>query len=63
MNIHVASVKVMNGLMPGSEFVTPMTLAERIVVAVDVVAAILIAGLGWFIWRGFHRKTAKQPEK
>lgn len=55
----VANSKVMSGLMPGSTFVTPMTLAEKLLVGVDVGAVVIIAGLGYFIYRGF-RKAKKQ---
>ena len=55
----VANSKVMSGLMPGSTFVTPMTLAEKLVVGIDVGAVIIIAALGYFIYRGF-RKSKKQ---
>lgn len=55
----IANSKVMSGLMPGSTFVTPMTLAEKIVVGVDIGAVVIIAALGYFIYRGF-RKSKKQ---
>ncbi len=55
----VANSKVMCGLMPGSTFVTPMTLAEKLVVGIDVGAVAIIAALGYFIYRGF-RKPKKQ---
>lgn len=55
----VANSKVMCGLMPGSTFVTPMTLAEKLVVGIDIGAVVIIAALGYFIYRGF-RKPKKQ---
>ena len=51
----VANSKLMSGLMPGSEFVTPMTIAEKIVIAVNVVGAILILALACVIWFGFRK--------
>ncbi len=56
----VANSKVMSGLMPGSTFVTPMTLAEKLVVGINVGAVVMIAALGYFIYRGFRR--AKKQE-
>lgn len=55
----VTNSKLMNGLMPGSEFVTPMTIAQKLLIGIDVVAVLLIAALVWFIIRGFRKK--KQP--
>ena len=55
----VANSKVMCGLMPGSTFVTPMTLAEKLVVGIDIGAVVITAALGYFIYRGF-RKPKKQ---
>jgi beta-glucosidase len=51
----VANSKSMIGLMPGSQFVTPLTLAEKIVIAVNVVGAVLILALAWCIFRGWSR--------
>ena len=56
----VVNSKIMNGYMPGTKSVTPMTLAEKIVIAINVTSVILILALGWFIWRGFRKyKKAK----
>lgn len=51
----------MMGLMTGSTFVTPMTLAEKIVIVINIGAVVIIAALGFLIYWGF-RKT-KSPEK
>ncbi len=56
----VANSKLMIGLMPGARFVTQMSAAQKILIAIDVVAALLIAALVWFIIRGFHKKK-KSP--
>ncbi len=55
----VANSKAMCGLMPGSTFVTPKTIAEKIVIGVNIGSVVIIAALGYFIYRGF-RKTKKQ---
>ena len=58
--------KVMNGLMPGSEFVTPMTMAEKILVGIDIAAVVIILALAYFIFRGFKptkKKAAKLAAK
>ena len=62
----VANSKVMNGLMPGSEFVTPMTMAEKILVGIDIAAVVIILALAYFIFRGFKptkKKAAKLAAK
>ncbi len=62
----VANSKVMNGLMPGSEFVTPMTMAEKILVGIDIAAVVIILALAYFIFRGFkptRKKAAKLAAK
>lgn len=56
----VTNSKAMRGLMPGSKFTTPLTLAETILTALNVVSAVVILGMVWFIWRGFRKyKKAK----
>lgn len=55
----VANSKVMCGLMPSFTFVTPMTLAEKLVIGIDVGAVVIIAALGYFIYRGV-RKPKRQ---
>ena len=62
----VANSKVMMGLMPGSKFVTPMTMAEKILVGIDIAAAVIILALAYFIFRGFKptkKKAAKLAAK
>ncbi|HJG86194.1 glycoside hydrolase family 3 N-terminal domain-containing protein [Pseudoflavonifractor capillosus] len=62
----VANSKVMNGLMPGSKFVTPMTMAEKILIGIDIAAAVIILALAYFIFRGFKptkKKAAKLAAK
>lgn len=62
----IANSKVMSGLMPGSEFVTPMTMAEKILVGIDIAAAVIILALAYFIFRGFKptkKKAAKLAAK
>ncbi|MGI5930877.1 glycoside hydrolase family 3 C-terminal domain-containing protein [Pseudoflavonifractor sp.] len=62
----VANSKVMNGLMPGSEFVTPMTLAEKILTGVNIASVVIILALAYFIFRGFKptkKKAAKLAAK
>ena len=61
----VVNSKIMNGYMPGTRSVTPMTLAEKLLIAVNVFAAVLILALGWFIWRGFrkYKKAETQQSK
>lgn len=62
----VANSKVMSGLMPGSEFVTPMTMAEKILVGIDIAAVVIILALAYFIFRGFKptkKKAAKLAAK
>ena len=62
----VANSKVTNGLMPGSRFVNPITLAEKIVIAINVVCVVLILALAYFIFRGFKptkKKAAKLAAK
>lgn len=62
----LANSKAMNGLMPGSKFVTPMTMAEKILIGIDIAAVIIILLLAYFIFRGFRpagKKPAKQPGK
>ena len=62
----VANSKVMMGLMPGSKFVTPMTMAEKILVGIDIAAAVIILALAYFIFRGFkptRKKAAKLAAK
>ena len=56
----VANSKVMSGLMPGSTFVTPMTLAEKLVVGIDIGAVVIIAALGYFIYRGFRKPKKRE---
>ena len=51
----VVNSKAMNGLMPGAEYVAPMTLATKIQIAYNVVAAILVLALGWVIYRGWNQ--------
>ena len=59
----VANSKAMNGLMPGSTFTTPKTMAEKILIGIDVVGVVLILALGWFIYRGFRKwkRSAAEP--
>ena len=62
----IANSKVMMGLMPGSEFVTPMTMAEKILIGIDIAAAVIILALAYFIFRGFKptkKKAAKLAAK
>ena len=62
----VANSKVMMGLMPGSKFVTPMTMAEKILIGIDIAAAVIILALAYFIFRGFKptkKKAAKLAAK
>ena len=54
----VANSKVMSGLMPGFTFTTPMTIAEKIVIGVNIGSVVIIAALGYFIYHGF-RKSKK----
>ncbi|EET62943.1 glycosyl hydrolase family 3 N-terminal domain protein [Marvinbryantia formatexigens DSM 14469] len=56
----VANSKLMNGLMPGARFVTPLTVAEKIVIAVNAVGVVLLLLLAWFIFRGFRRWRRNQ---
>lgn len=56
----VANSKAMNGLMPGSTFVAPKTMAEKILIGIDVVGIILILALCWFIYRGFRKWKRQQ---
>ena len=55
----VANSKVMNGLMPGSEIVTPLTIAEKVLISINVVSAVLVALLAAVIFFGW-RKYIKQ---
>lgn len=59
----VANSKAMNGLMPGSTFTTPKTMAEKILIGINVVGVVLILVLGWFIYRGFRKwkRSAAEP--
>ena len=62
----VANSKAMMGLMPGSEFVTPMTMAEKILTGVNIAAVVIILALAYFIFRGFKptkKKAAKLAAK
>ena len=62
----VANSKVMNGLMPGSEFVTPMTMAEKILTGINIASVVIILALAYFIFRGFKptkKKAAKLAAK
>ena len=62
----VANSKVMMGLMPGSEFVTPMTMAEKILTGINIAAVVIILALAYFIFRGFKptkKKAAKLAAK
>ena len=59
----VANSKAMSGLMPGSKFTTPMTIAETILTAINIVCAVLILLLVLFIYFGFRKyKRAKSQE-
>lgn len=60
----VVNSKAMNGLMPGVEYVAPMTLATKIQIAYNVVAAILVLALAWVIYRGWnqYKKQGTSPE-
>ena len=55
----VANSKVMSGLMPGFTFTTAMTIAEKIVIGVNICSVVIIVALCYFIYRGF-RKPKKQ---
>ena len=53
----IANSKVMNGAMPGSAvFTESMPNYQKILIAVDVVAALIVAALAWFIVRGLRKK-------
>ena len=52
----IANSKVMNGAMPGSVFTESMPNYQKILIAVDVVAALIVAALAWFIVRGLRKK-------
>lgn len=56
----VVNSKTMNGLIPGSEYVTPLTIAEKVLIGVDVAAAVVILALGYFIYRGFRPRKKKE---
>ncbi len=55
----MANSKLTNGQMPGSEIVIPITLAEKIVLAINAVCTVLIILLTFNIFWGF-RKWKKQ---
>ena len=55
----VANSKAMNGVAPGGTVIEGMPTYQKILIAVDVVAVLLIAALVWFIIRGFRKK--KKP--
>lgn len=55
----VANSKAMNGLMPGVEYVAPMTLATKIQIAITIVTVVLILALAAVIFLGW-RKYLKQ---
>ena len=55
----MANSKLTNGQMPGSEIVIPITLAEKIVLAINAVCTVLIILLAFNIFWGF-RKWKKQ---
>lgn len=61
----VANSKVMNGLMPGSEFVTPMTMVEKILTGINIASVVIILALAYSVFRGFKptRKTAAKAEE
>ena len=52
----IANSKVMNGAMPGSVFTESMPNYQKILIAMDVVAALIVAALAWFIVRGLRKK-------
>lgn len=51
----MANSKLTNGQMPGSEIVIPITLAEKIVLAINVVCTVLIILLAFNIFWGFRK--------
>ena len=51
----VVNSKAMNSLMPGVKYVAPITLATKIQIAYNVVAAILVLALAWVIYRGWNQ--------
>lgn len=56
----VANSKVMNGLMPGAVFHTAMTIAEKILLAVNIVSSVLILLLVFFTIRLYMPKKKEQ---
>lgn len=62
----VANSKLMNGLMPGSEYVNLMSIAQKILVGVNIASVVIILALAYFIFRGFKptkKKAAKLAAK
>ena len=62
----VANSKLMNGLMPGSEYVNLLSIAQKILISIDIAAAVIILALAYFIFRGFkptRKKAAKLAAK
>lgn len=62
----VANSKLMNGLMPGSEYVNLMSIAQKILVGINIAAVVIILALAYFIFRGFKptkKKAAKLAAK
>jgi len=55
----VANSKLMCGLMPSSTFTAAMTIAEKIIIGINICSAVIVAILGYFIYRGF-RKSKQQ---
>lgn len=56
----VVNSKTMNGLMPGAEYIAPMTIATKIQIAVTVVAVVIIvllAGVIFFGWRKYLKQV------
>lgn len=55
----VTNSKLMNGMMPGSQLVTPMTAAQKVLIGVDVAAVIISAALAFFIYLGFRPRKKR----
>jgi beta-glucosidase len=55
----VANSKLMSGMMPGSQLVTPMTAAQKVLIGVDIAAVLIIAALAFFIYLGFRPRKKR----
>ncbi|HWS42790.1 MAG TPA: glycoside hydrolase family 3 N-terminal domain-containing protein [Pseudoflavonifractor sp.] len=55
----VANSKLMSGMMPGSQLVTPMTAAQKVLIGVDIAAVLIVAALAFFIYLGFRPRKKR----